>query len=153
MARFGASPAASAAGSIGPCRRATSRQSRATSTPMRDVPTKNHANPVHSITKPENPASRLPGRAQSEVSRAYWLAAWAALNTVVSFYYYVRFIRAMYLGERAAEARPLSLSPALTSALVVCAVFVILIGVYPHPVIKMAEALVSTLAAGAVALR
>jgi NADH-quinone oxidoreductase subunit N len=83
----------------------------------------------------------------------FWLAAWAAINTVVSFYYYVRFIRAMYLGEREAEARPLSLSPALTSALVVCAVFVIFIGVYPHPVIKMAEALVSTLSAGAVALR
>ncbi|HEU4595697.1 MAG TPA: NADH-quinone oxidoreductase subunit N [Pyrinomonadaceae bacterium] len=83
----------------------------------------------------------------------FWLAAWAAINTVVSFYYYVRFIRAMYLGEREAESRPLSLSPALTSALVVCAVFVIFIGIYPHPVIKMAEALVSTLAAGAVALR
>ncbi len=83
----------------------------------------------------------------------YWLAAWAAINTVVSFYYYARFIRAMYLGERAAEARPLSLSPALSSALVICAVFVIFIGVYPHPVIKMAEALVSTLAAGAMALR
>jgi NADH-quinone oxidoreductase subunit N len=83
----------------------------------------------------------------------FWLAAWAAINTVVSFYYYVRFIRAMYLGERVAEARPLSLSPALTSALVVCAVFVIFIGIYPHPVIKMAEALVSTLAGGAIALR
>ncbi|MDQ3806006.1 MAG: NADH-quinone oxidoreductase subunit N [Acidobacteriota bacterium] len=84
----------------------------------------------------------------------YWLAGWAALNTVVSFYYYVRFIRAMYIGDREADARPLSLSPALRTALVVCAVAVILIGVYPHPVIKMAEALVSTLGAGgAVALR
>jgi NADH-quinone oxidoreductase subunit N len=84
----------------------------------------------------------------------YWLAAWAALNTVVSFYYYVRFIRAMYLGEREADARPLSLSPALRTALVVCAVFVIFIGIYPQPVIKMAEVLVSTLAAGSpVALR
>jgi NADH-quinone oxidoreductase subunit N len=82
-----------------------------------------------------------------------WLMVWAAVNTVVSFYYYVRFIRAMYLGEREAEARPLSVSPALTSALVVCAVFVIFIGVYPHPFIKMAEALVSTLAAGTVALK
>ncbi len=36
----------------------------------------------------------------------YWLAAWAALNTVVSFYYYVRFIRAMYLGEGAADGAP-----------------------------------------------
>jgi NADH-quinone oxidoreductase subunit N len=84
----------------------------------------------------------------------YWLAGWAALNTVVSFYYYVRFIRAMYIGDREADPRPLSLSPALRTALVVCAVAVILIGVYPHPVIKLAEALVSTIAAGgAVALR
>jgi NADH-quinone oxidoreductase subunit N len=83
----------------------------------------------------------------------YWLAAWAALNTVVSFYYYVRFIRAMYLGERAATERPLSLSPALKTALVVCVVGVILIGVYPQPVIRVAEALVSSLPAGAIALR
>jgi NADH-quinone oxidoreductase subunit N len=84
----------------------------------------------------------------------YWLAAWAAFNTVVSFYYYVRFIRAMYIGDREAEARPLSLSKPLQTALVVCAVAVILIGVYPHPFIKAAEAVVNSIAAtGPVALR
>src|SRR5256714_1345690 len=84
----------------------------------------------------------------------YWLAGWAALNTVVSFYYYVRFIRAMYIGDRVADARPLSMSPALSAALVVCAVAVIFIGVYPHPLIKAAEAVISALApGGAVALR
>jgi NADH-quinone oxidoreductase subunit N len=84
----------------------------------------------------------------------YWLAGWAAFNTVVSFYYYVRFIRAMYIGERVADDRPLALSPALQAALVVCAVAVIFIGVYPLPFIKAAEAVISTLApAGAVALR
>jgi NADH-quinone oxidoreductase subunit N len=70
----------------------------------------------------------------------YWLLGWAALNTVVSFYYYVRFIRAMYIGDREADARPLSLSAPLQTALVVCAVFVIAIGVYPHPFIKAAGA-------------
>ena len=84
----------------------------------------------------------------------YWLLGWAALNTVVSFYYYVRFIRAMYIGERVADERPLALSPALQTALVVCAVFVIFIGVYPLPFIKAAETVVSALAgAGALALR
>src|SRR5918998_718762 len=73
----------------------------------------------------------------------YWLAAWAAFNTVVSFYYYVRFIRAMYIGDREAEPRPLSLSAPLRAALVVCAVAVILIGVYPHPFIKAAESVVT----------
>jgi NADH-quinone oxidoreductase subunit N len=85
----------------------------------------------------------------------YWLAAWAAFNTVVSFYYYVRFIRAMYIGDREADARPLSLSAPLKAALVVCAVAVILIGVYPHPFIKAAESVVTAVlpAAVPVALR
>jgi NADH-quinone oxidoreductase subunit N len=79
----------------------------------------------------------------------YWLAGWAAFNTVVSFYYYVRFIRAMYIGDRPADERPLSLSPALRWSLAACAVFVIVIGVYPHPFIKLSEAVVSTIASGA----
>jgi NADH-quinone oxidoreductase subunit N len=85
----------------------------------------------------------------------YWLAAWAAFNTVVSFYYYVRFIRAMYIGDREADARPLSLSAPLQTALVVCAVFVVLIGVYPQPLIKAAESVVTAVlpAAGPLAQR
>jgi NADH-quinone oxidoreductase subunit N len=84
----------------------------------------------------------------------YWLAAWAALNTVVSFYYYVRFIRAMYLGEREADARPLSMSPALKTALVVCVVAVLFTGVYPRPFISLAQNLLETLAtSGVVATR
>jgi NADH-quinone oxidoreductase subunit N len=82
----------------------------------------------------------------------YWLAAWAAFNTVVSFYYYVRFIRAMYIGDREADARPLSLSTPLKTALVVCAVAVIFIGVYPHPFIKAAESVVTAVLPAAVPL-
>src|SRR5437588_280285 len=43
----------------------------------------------------------------------YWLAIWAIINTVVSFYYYVRFIKVMYLGDRVADDQPLALSLAL----------------------------------------
>ena len=82
----------------------------------------------------------------------YWLAGWAALNTVVSFYYYVRFIRAMYIGDREADARPLSLSAPLQTALVVCAVAVIVIGVYPQPFINAAEAVASSLSSLAPAI-
>ncbi|HYO99926.1 MAG TPA: proton-conducting transporter membrane subunit, partial [Pyrinomonadaceae bacterium] len=85
-----------------------------------------------------------------------WLAIWAILNTVVSFFYYVRFIRVMYLGDEAADARPLSLSPALRAALVVSVVGVIVIGVYPQPFINLAQTLVASLsnaASGAFALR
>lgn len=73
----------------------------------------------------------------------YWLAAWAIINTVVSFYYYVRFIKVMYLGDRVADDKPLALSPALQTALVVCLVGIIFIGVYPQPLIVIVQKLVA----------
>src|SRR6185369_8816538 len=72
----------------------------------------------------------------------YWLAGWAILNTVVSFYYYFRFIKVMYLGDRVADNRPLALSPALQTALVVSVIGVLVIGVYPQPVISVTRDLV-----------
>jgi NADH-quinone oxidoreductase subunit N len=73
----------------------------------------------------------------------YWLAGWAVINTVVSFYYYVRFIKVMYLGDRIADDKPLSLSPALQAALVVSLVGIIFIGVYPQPLIAIIQRLMS----------
>ena len=72
----------------------------------------------------------------------YWLAGWAIINTVVSFYYYVRFIRVMYLGDRIADNKPLALSPALQVALVVSVVGILAIGVYPQPFIALAQTLI-----------
>jgi len=72
----------------------------------------------------------------------YWLAGWAIINTVVSFYYYVRFIRVMYLGDRIADNKPLALSPALQVALIVSVVGIIVIGVYPQPFIALAQTLI-----------
>ncbi|HEV7684010.1 MAG TPA: NADH-quinone oxidoreductase subunit N [Pyrinomonadaceae bacterium] len=73
----------------------------------------------------------------------YWLAAWAIINTVVSFYYYVRFIKVMYLGDTIADDQPLSLSPALQTALVVSLVGIIFIGIYPQPIIEIVQRLVA----------
>ena len=72
----------------------------------------------------------------------YWLATWAILNTVVSFYYYVRFIKVMYLGDRIADNRPLALSPALQVVLVVSVIGIIVVGVYPQPLIELAQTLI-----------
>ena len=85
----------------------------------------------------------------------YWLAGWGIINTVVSFYYYVRFIKVMYLGERMADDRPLALSPALRTALVISLIGVIVIGIYPQPFIDLAQRLIAplTAAVGAVATR
>ncbi|HYY57334.1 MAG TPA: NADH-quinone oxidoreductase subunit N [Pyrinomonadaceae bacterium] len=75
----------------------------------------------------------------------YWLAVWAILNTVISFYYYVRFIRVMYLGDRVADDRPLAFSPALWTALSVSVIAIIFIGIYPQPFINIAKILTASL--------
>jgi len=79
----------------------------------------------------------------------YWLAGWAVINIVVSFYYYIRFIRVMYLGDRIADDQPLTLSPALQTAMVAALVGVIFIGVYPQPFIALAQKLIPAAAATA----
>jgi len=71
----------------------------------------------------------------------YWLAGWAVINIVVSFYYYIRFIRVMYLGDRVADEQPLTMSPALKTAMVAALLGIIFIGVYPQPLIVLAQKL------------
>ncbi len=71
----------------------------------------------------------------------YWLAGWAVINIVISFYYYIRFIKVMYLGDRVADEQPLSLSPALQTALVTALAGIIFIGIYPQPIIAIAQKL------------
>src|SRR2546421_6578477 len=79
----------------------------------------------------------------------YWLAGWAVINIVVSFYYYIRFIRVMYLGDRVADEQPLTMSPALKTAMVAALVGIIVIGVYPQPFIVLAQKLIPAIAAPA----
>src|SRR5438876_8128587 len=75
----------------------------------------------------------------------YWLAGWAVINIVVSFYYYVRFIKVMYLGDRIADDKPLSLSPSLRTALVISLAGIVLIGVYRQPFIEISQKLIAPL--------
>src|SRR5258708_4028447 len=81
-------------------------------------------------------------RARADGKNWYiWLATWAAINIVVSFFYYLRFIRVMYLGDRVADAQPLTMSPALRTALVASLVGILFIGVYPQTFIVPAQQL------------
>ena len=59
----------------------------------------------------------------------------------MSFYYYIRFIRVMYLGDRVADEQPLSMSPALQTAMVAALIGILFIGVYPQPFIVLAQKL------------
>src|SRR5712664_3824464 len=79
----------------------------------------------------------------------YWLAGWAVINIVVSFYYYIRFIRVMYLGDRVADDQPLTMSPALKAAMVFALVGIVFIGVYPQPFIVLAQKLMPATVAAA----
>jgi NADH-quinone oxidoreductase subunit N len=73
----------------------------------------------------------------------YWLAGWAAINIVISFYYYLRFVKVMYLGDRVADDKPLSLSPALRTALAASVIGIVIIGVYPKWIIEAANTLMA----------
>ena len=77
----------------------------------------------------------------------YWLAGWAVINIVVSFFYYIRFIRVMYLGDRVADDEPLSMSPALRASLIAALVGILVIGIYPQPFIALAQKLMPSTAA------
>jgi NADH-quinone oxidoreductase subunit N len=70
------------------------------------------------------------------------LAVLAVLMTAVSLYYYIRFIRAMYI-EPASEAEPvrakLWIARPLQAALAVAVLFILVVGVYPQPLIVLTQ--------------
>ena len=66
------------------------------------------------------------------------LAILAVLMSAVSLYYYIRFIRAMYI-EPETEPQPVRVAPSLQAALAVAVLLVIFIGVYPQPLIRITQ--------------
>lgn len=76
------------------------------------------------------------------------LAVLAIVNTVISFYYYARFIRAMFVSELT-EERPLTSSRGLQIALGVAVALTLLIGVYPQPFIRFSEAAIKQISVAA----
>jgi len=66
------------------------------------------------------------------------LAILAVVMSVVSLYYYIRFIRAMYI-EGESEPQPVRMAVPLRVAMIAAALLVIFIGVYPQPVINFTQ--------------
>src|SRR5262245_14415942 len=71
------------------------------------------------------------------------LAILAVLMTVVSLYYYIRFIRAMYI-EAETDPQPIALPRSLQVALVVAVLLVMFIGIYPKHFISLTQAAASS---------
>ena len=70
----------------------------------------------------------------------YWLAVVAALNSVVSLYYYARIVKAMYFEAAEEAAAPIALTPLSTTLVIVLLVPTLLLGVYWGPLAEAAEA-------------
>jgi NADH-quinone oxidoreductase subunit N len=66
------------------------------------------------------------------------LAILAVVMSAISLYYYIRFIRAMYI-EAESEPQPVKLAPSLQVALALAALFVLCVGVYPQPLINITQ--------------
>lgn len=68
-----------------------------------------------------------------------WLVVFALINSVIGAYYYLKVIVMMYMREPEAgalEARPLT-SPLLSTAVVVAAVLVLVLGIFPNAILNV----------------
>ncbi len=76
-------------------------------------------------------------------AKLIWLVVIGALNSVVSLYYYVRVLRAMFLKEPAAGSAPLTFSPAELALTLLLLIPTLLLGLYFGPLVEYAQASVS----------
>jgi NADH-quinone oxidoreductase subunit N len=67
-----------------------------------------------------------------------WLTIIAVINSVISAYYYLSVLIAMYAREGGVEPTALRTRPALAAALVIAAVGTVVIGLFPQPYITSA---------------
>jgi len=78
-------------------------------------------------------------RAALEKPTLIWLVVIAVLNSVVSVFYYLRVVTAMYFREAGREAKPLR-ATSVSAALIVAAIGVLVIGILPTWFVDMANA-------------
>ena len=67
-----------------------------------------------------------------------WLAFIAILNSAISLYYYARVVKAMYI-EKGETTEKIKIPAIFTVAIVICLVFVIVLGVYPDLIFGYCE--------------
>ena len=70
------------------------------------------------------------------VTQWIWLAFIAILNSAISLYYYARVVKAMYVDKGESEEK-IDIKTTHFAAILLCVAFVVLIGIYPEPVIDL----------------
>jgi NADH-quinone oxidoreductase subunit N len=75
----------------------------------------------------------------------YWLVGIAIIGVVISLYYYFGVIRAIYWSEQADDLRPIRLSRPTQAMLYACVAGMLLLGIYPNPIVNLADQAVTIL--------
>ena len=65
-----------------------------------------------------------------------WLAAAGIANTLLSLYYYLKILKQMYIVKPTIDSR-IETPFYLNSALTLCAIIVLLTGIFPQPLITI----------------
>jgi len=68
----------------------------------------------------------------------YWLVLLGAVLTVVALFYYLVVAKRMYIEPPASSAGRIELSRSLALAVILCALGVVALGVYPKPIVMAA---------------
>jgi NADH-quinone oxidoreductase subunit N len=76
-----------------------------------------------------------------------WLVLVGVLNSIVSLYYYLQVVRQMYIIPPRTE-EPVPASPALSSALLITMAGVLLLGIYPTPLVELIRVVARALLPG-----
>jgi len=69
-----------------------------------------------------------------------WLMLVAVLNGVISLYYYLEIVRQMYILPPKTEEPVQAASRALSGALIIAMLGVLLLGLYPAPLLELIRA-------------
>ncbi|MDB6019783.1 MAG: proton-translocating NADH-quinone oxidoreductase, chain [Pedosphaera sp.] len=69
----------------------------------------------------------------------YWLVAVAIFGVVVSLYYYFGVVRAIYWSKDASDLSPIPVSWPIKVAIYGCIIGMLYLGVYPNPLVNLAD--------------
>lgn len=73
------------------------------------------------------------------MEKGHWfLVLWAVLNSVVSLFYYLTLVKHAYL-EKPKDKSPFAISPALKLSCLALIVLIIVLGVFPNPLISFGQ--------------
>ena len=76
-------------------------------------------------------------RAALESPQLYWLVVIGVLNSVVSVYYYLRVVVAMYFRDASRPLAPIE-SASMNAGLIITAIAVVLLGIFPGSIVEWA---------------